>query len=78
MAVENLTEDERAAIIKLLRETIAVDPYPLSARIRRLKSVLVKLDPASAPPPKAADPVPAPRPIYKPSLLAQRKKKRIR
>jgi len=32
-------------LLKLLRDTIAVDRYPLSRRIRTLKSVLAKLDP---------------------------------
>ena len=70
-ATESLTEDERAAIIKLLCATIAVDPYPLSPRIRRLKAALAKLDPSSVPQER-----PKPAPIYKPSLLAQRKKAR--
>lgn len=47
MADENLTSDEREAVIKLLRETIATDLYPLSPRVRRLKSALAKLDPSS-------------------------------
>ena len=74
---QNLSDDERIALLRLLRETIATDPYPLSPRVRRLKSVLEKRDQASAPPPKAAEPVPAPAP-YRPSLLAQRKKQRRR
>ena len=44
----NLTDDERAALTKLLRDTIAADPYPLSPRIQRLKGLLAKLDPAPA------------------------------
>ncbi len=32
MVDENLTPDERAAVIKLPRDTIAADPYPLSPR----------------------------------------------
>lgn len=35
-------------MLKLLHDTIAADKYPLSPRIRRLKSALAKLDPAPA------------------------------
>ena len=55
MPEENLTPDERAAVVKLLRDTIAADNYPLSPRVRRLKSALPKLDPA---PPTVAEPYP--------------------
>jgi len=49
MAELNLTADERAALTKLVRDNIAADPYPLSPRIGRLKSLLAKLDPSPAP-----------------------------
>ena len=42
----NLTDDERAALTKLVRDNIAADPYPLSPRVQRLKALLAKLDPA--------------------------------
>ena len=35
------------AALRLLLDTIAADPYPLSPRIRRLRSALGKLDPSS-------------------------------
>ena len=54
MPEENLTPDERVTAVKLLRDTIAADNYPLSPRIRRLKSALAKLDPT----PTAAEPYP--------------------
>ena len=44
----NLTANERAALTKLVRDTIAADPYPLSPRIRRLKALLAKLGPSPA------------------------------
>jgi hypothetical protein len=58
MVDENLTPDEREAVVKLLRDTIAADRFPLSQRIRKLNSALSKLDPAATrvavePPPKA-------------------------
>ena len=59
MPEPNLTPDEAAALIRLLRDIIAEDRFPLSPRVRTLKSVLAKLDPtpcrtvAPYPPPKA-------------------------
>jgi hypothetical protein len=56
----NLTVDERAALTKLVRDTITADPYPLSPRIRRLKALLAKLDQKPEPLPEPAKRV-APR-----------------
>jgi hypothetical protein len=69
----NLTDDDIATIVRLLRGTIAADPYPLSPRIKRLKAILAKLDwsAASEERPKPL-PSPVPRPVYKPSVLARR------
>lgn len=75
MAWETLTEEERRAVLKALREGIAADLYPLSPRIRRLKSALAKLDRDSVPAPRPVEPRPPTVP-YKPSLLAQRKARR--
>jgi hypothetical protein len=50
---ENLFPEERAAVVKLLRETIAADRYPLSPRIRTLKSALARLDPSASAPVQA-------------------------
>jgi hypothetical protein len=41
-------EFEKAALIALLKKTIAADPFPLSPRIQQLRSILAKLEP---PPP---------------------------
>ena len=57
MTEPNLTPDERGELLKLLRDTIAADRYPLSRRIRNLKSVLAKLDPQPEP---AVEPLPPP------------------
>jgi hypothetical protein len=62
MRDENFTPEERGELLKLLRDTIAADRFPLSQRIRYLKSALAKLDPAAAPAP-AAEPFPAPVPL---------------
>jgi hypothetical protein len=64
----NLTNDDVAVITRLLRDTIAADPYPLSPRIKRLKAILAKFDPSAAP---VERPILPPAPIHKPSTLAQ-------
>jgi hypothetical protein len=43
MPVFDLTDDERAALIALLKGTIDRDRFPLSPRIRLLRSILEKL-----------------------------------
>src|SRR4051794_8744279 len=78
MAWENLTDEERAELLRELRGVIAADPYPLSPRIRRLKATMAKLDPDSVPAPRPAPKPVAPRKPYVPSMLAQRKKARRR
>jgi hypothetical protein len=75
MPEENLiiTPDERAAVVKLLRETIAADKYPLSPRVRRLKSALAKLDPSAVP--QRPEPLPPPKPWVN-SAIGRRKPRR--
>jgi hypothetical protein len=73
MPEENLTPDERGELLKLLRDTIAADRFPLSQRIRNLKAVLAKLDPAAAAA-KAAEPFPVPVPWVN-STIGQRKRR---
>jgi hypothetical protein len=41
----NLTEDETAALERLLTNTIDADRYPLSPRIELLKGILAKIRP---------------------------------
>jgi hypothetical protein len=74
MPEENLTPDEPAAVIKLLRDTIAADRFPLSPRVRRLKSALAKLDPNAATQ-AAAEPLPPPK-AWVNSSIGQRKRRR--
>jgi len=58
----DLTEEETFALLNLLTETIENDRYPLSPRIRTLRSILVKFGPmAPAPPPPARPPTPEER-----------------
>jgi hypothetical protein len=41
----DLTDDETAALARLLKSTIDADRYPLSARIQTLKAILDKIQP---------------------------------
>ena len=56
----------------LVREAITNERYFLSPRMNRLKSLLAKLDPASAE--RTVTPYPAPRPSAEPSLLYRKLK----
>jgi hypothetical protein len=44
----DLTNEDKATIATLLRESIAADRFPLSPWIKRLKAILAKLDPPSS------------------------------
>jgi hypothetical protein len=55
--LSRLTDDEKVALIALLKRTINDDRYPLSPRITVLRRILAKLEP-----PK---PAPAPLPPLK-------------
>lgn len=58
----DLTEEETFGLLNLLTETIENDRYPLSPRIRTLRSILAKFGPmAPAPPPPARPPTPEER-----------------
>jgi hypothetical protein len=56
----DLSDDEAAALAALLTRTIEDDPYPLSPRLRPLKSIVAKLRPEPIheplPPPKVYEP----------------------
>jgi len=41
----DLSDDDKAILIELLRETIERDRFPMSPRIRCLKAILAKLAP---------------------------------
>jgi hypothetical protein len=70
--VPDLTDDNRADLARLLREAIEADRYPLSPRVRRLKALLAKLDPASAP---AVAPLLPPKPPGRPSTVLATKRR---
>jgi len=69
----DLDDAEKATLAALLRQVIAADPFPLSLRIRTLRTILDKLEPRS--PPK--QPHPPPKPAGTPSaVLAKRRGRR--
>ena len=64
MPQPDLTPEEYAEIVRLVRSAIDGERYVLSPRVKRLKNILAKLDPAPS-----ATPYPAPRPSAEPSFL---------
>jgi hypothetical protein len=68
----DLNDDERAELVAVLREVIERNRYFMSPRVRRLKSILAKIDPASVK--HVGTPYPAPKPRGKPSLLYRKLK----
>ena len=48
MADDDLTPEERDAVIRLIRNAIDADRFQHSERVRIWKAALTKLDPASA------------------------------
>ena len=69
----NLTDQDRADLARFLREAIEADRYPISPRVRRLKELLARIDPAPAP---AVTPYPAPKPIGEPSFVLVKRRGR--
>ena len=72
MPLPDFTEEERAEVVQAIRAAIDGDRYVLSSRVKRLKSALAKLDPASAE--RIVTPFPSPKPSGAPSLVYQRLK----
>ena len=69
---EDFTQEERAAVTEWLRRSIAADPFPLSPRLKPLKSALAKLDPQ---PERVVEPLPPPK-RWVNSTIGQRKRRR--
>jgi hypothetical protein len=65
----DLTDDETAALTRLLTNTIDADRYPLSPRIQLLKAILGKIRPEPA-----RDPLPPLRDYDPPRATAGRRR----
>jgi hypothetical protein len=68
----DLSDADKAALVALLKATIAADRFPLSPRIRSLRRILDKLEP----PAKAPEPLPPPKPPGERSLALSKKRRR--
>jgi hypothetical protein len=68
----DLSDDEREALTRHLRETIDRDRFPLSLRLAPLRAILDKLAP-----PKPRAPLPEPRPKGDSAKLAAKKRGRV-
>ena len=67
MPLPDLSPEEYAEVVRLVRTAVDSDRYPLSPRAKRLKSILAKLDPGCAE--CAVMPYPAPKRSAEPSFL---------
>lgn len=72
MGWDDLTADERAAVLRELRAIVNNDPFPLSPRIQILKAALDKLDPPAPRP----DPLPPLEPPRERSMALRRNRRR--
>ena len=72
MPLPDLTLDEHAELVRLVRDTIVGDRFILSPRAGRLRSILANLDPSSADKP-GVTPYPAPRVIDRSHLLRKKR-----
>jgi hypothetical protein len=68
-AAMTLDDDERAALVALLKATIAADRFPRSPRIRALRRILDKLEPMP-------EPIPPPKPPGERSVVLAKKRRR--
>lgn len=69
----DLSDEEKLALVELLKRTISNDPYPLSPRIRTLKAILARIEPS----PTAAEPFSGTKPGDRPraALLARKRRR---
>jgi hypothetical protein len=67
MPLLDLTEDEHAELVRLVRQAIEDDRLFLAPRAKRLRTILSKLDPASIE--RAATPYPPPKRPRQPSVI---------
>jgi hypothetical protein len=64
----DLSDTELAALVRLLKHTLDNDRYPLSPRLRPLKSILAKIQP-----PPVREPPPPPKLYAPPRATRQRR-----
>ena len=67
----DLSENDKAILVELLKAMIEADRFPRAPRVKRLRGILAKLDP----PAPRSEPLPPPKPPGEPSL-ALRKRRR--
>ena len=65
----DLTDDELAALTRLLKRTLDTDRFPLSPRLDPLKAILAKIEP-----PKPLEPRPSPK-VYAPPRASTRQRR---
>jgi hypothetical protein len=70
MTKPDLTDEDYSDLAKLVREAIGAEPIRFGPRIKKLRGLLAKLDPASTE--RAITPYPVPKPSAEPSLLYQK------
>jgi hypothetical protein len=66
----DLTDQETAALMRLLRQTIDNDRYPLSPRISMLRGILDKIEP-----PTVREPLPPPKVYAAPRPRAKQRRR---
>jgi hypothetical protein len=68
-----ISDEEREALTRHLREHLQNTPYPFDPALRPLRAILDKLEP----PPAQPEPYPAPKRVGEPRyVLAKRKRRR--
>ena len=67
----DLLDDEKLALVDLLKRAVRDDPYPLSPRVQTLRGILDKLDP-----PPVREPLPPPKVYAPPRAVAARRRRR--
>jgi len=71
----DLTDDEPAALLRLLNRAIDDDRYPLSPRVRTLRGIRAKFPTAPPEPPPARPPTPEERSLARAPRQGQRRRR---
>jgi|HubBroStandDraft_6_1064221.scaffolds.fasta_scaffold1061833_2 hypothetical protein len=70
MTTLDLTDEETAALARLLHNAIDGDRYPLSSRVQLLRGILAKIRPAPA-----REPLPRPKMYAPPRAVLSRRRR---